>query len=44
MNNNFKVIFLEEAKIFLDSLDAKSREKILFNIRKAQLINDSELF
>lgn len=44
MNKKFNVLFLEEAKLFLDSLDVKSREKIFFNIRKAQLINDPELF
>lgn len=40
MNEKFRVIFLEEAKDFLDGLDEKTREKILFNIRKAQVIND----
>ncbi len=44
MNKKFNVLFLEEAKIFLDSIDAKSKEKILFNIRKAQLFYDPELF
>ncbi|MCF8225310.1 MAG: type II toxin-antitoxin system RelE/ParE family toxin [Bacteroidales bacterium] len=40
----FKVIFLGEAIDFVESLDAKAREKILYNARKAQLINDPELF
>jgi len=44
MSTKFNVVFLEEAKRFLDLLDTKSREKLLFNIRKAQLINDSGLF
>lgn len=44
MEERFSVVFLEEAKNFLDKLDAKAREKILFNIRKAQLLNDVELF
>jgi phage-related protein len=40
----FKVEFLEEAKEFLDNLADKPREKIIYNIRKAQLIQDKELF
>lgn len=40
----FEVIFIQEAKDFLDKLDSRAREKILFNIRKAQIINDSALF
>lgn len=39
----FQVLFLEDAAIFLDKIDAKSREKILYNIRKAQLRPDGEL-
>ena len=44
MIERFKVLFLKEAKDFLEDLDDKAREKILFNIRKAQVINDKELF
>ena len=44
MTERFKVIFLEEAAEFLDNLDDKAREKIIYNIRKAQVINDKELF
>jgi phage-related protein len=40
----FEVLFLEPAKVFLDKLDEKSREKVLFNIRKSREINDPELF
>jgi phage-related protein len=40
----FRVLFLEEAAEFLESVDSKAREKILFNIRKAQVLNDKELF
>jgi hypothetical protein len=40
----FKVQFLEEAKVFLDNLEEKAREKIIYNIRKAQVLNDKELF
>ncbi|MEZ4878679.1 MAG: type II toxin-antitoxin system RelE/ParE family toxin [Chitinophagales bacterium] len=30
--------------IFLGNLDDKTREKIYYNIKKAQFVNDSELF
>lgn len=35
---------MEEAKKFLDNLAEKHREKIIYNIRKAQLTQDKELF
>lgn len=44
MNKNFKVDFLGEAIDFLNSLDEKTREKIYYNARKAQIVNDPELF
>jgi len=44
MKEKFQVQFLEEAAEFLDNIDIKSREKIYFNIRKAQVTNDRELF
>lgn len=44
MTEKFKVQFLDEAAEFLDNLDEKAREKIIYNIRKSQSINDSELF
>ena len=40
----FRVEILEEAKQFLDNVDEKSREKIIYNIWKAQRTNDNELF
>ncbi len=40
----FRVQFLEEAKNFLDSLDVKAREKIIYNIWKSRITNDKELF
>ncbi len=40
----FKVEFLEEAAEFLDSLDEKVRDKIIYNITKAQFSNNKELF
>lgn len=44
MEKKFEVEFLEDAVRFMDGLDPKSREKIYFNIRKAQITNDPELF
>lgn len=44
MNKFFEVIFLEEAFEFLNKLERKHYEKILFNIRKAQVEHDPELF
>jgi phage-related protein len=44
MIERFKVRLLDEASEFLDNLDEKSREKILYNIRKSQVITDNELF
>jgi uncharacterized protein (TIGR01639 family) len=40
----FRVQFLEEAKAFLDGLDEKARNKIVYNIWKARSTNDKELF
>jgi phage-related protein len=40
----FKVEFLEEAFEFLESLDEKAREKIIYNITKARFSNDNDLF
>ncbi len=40
----FEVIFLTEAREFLLELDEKSRDKIIFNIDKAKIKTDSELF
>jgi phage-related protein len=40
----FKIEFLQEAADFLDSLDLKTREKVIYNIWKARIINDNELF
>ena len=44
MTEKFKVEFLPEAVEFMDSLDQKSLQKIYYNIKKAQLTNDPELF
>jgi phage-related protein len=44
MTEKFQVQFLEEAVEFLKSLDEKAREKVIYNIQKARLSNDKELF
>ena len=44
MTEKFMVEFLPEAANFMENLDRKAREKIYFNIRKAQVANDPELF
>ncbi len=44
MAEKFKVEFLPEAVDFMEGLDRKTQEKIYFYIRKAQLVNDPELF
>ena len=40
----FNVEFLEDAVEFLDSLNEKAREKIIYNIHKARVTNDKELY
>ena len=44
MSEKFKIEFFPEAVKFIDSLDEKSQQKIYYNIKKAQLTNDPELF
>lgn len=44
MNNTFAVIFLKEAREFFLTLDEKSLDKIIFNMDKAKIKNDKELF
>jgi phage-related protein len=44
MKSNFNVEFLPDAVEFLESLDEKTKEKIYYNIKKAQFVNDNELF
>lgn len=40
----FETIFLEEVDKFLESLDEKTKKKVIFNIRIAEQTNDPELF
>ena len=44
MNKRFEIVFLEEVRMFLQSLEQKHHEKILYNVRKARVKNDPELF
>lgn len=44
MVEKFHVEFLPEAVEFMEQLDNKAQTKIYYNIRKAQLKNDPELF
>jgi phage-related protein len=40
----YAIIFLEWAKEFLDTLDDKTRRKVIYNIWKSRDVNDTELF
>lgn len=40
----FRVQFLEEAKDFLERVDEKARDKIIYNIWKARSLTDKGLF
>ena len=40
----FETIFLEEADVFVASLDRKTQQKIFYNVRIAEQTNDPELF
>lgn len=44
MKERFRVEFLKEAAEFLDELEVKTREKVLFNMWKARNSNNNELF
>ena len=44
MDQLFDILFLEEVFQFLSKLNPKHNEKILYNIRKAQTVQDPELF
>ena len=44
MKEKFKVVFLQEALNFLDKLDEKTRDKILFNIDRVKITEDRNLF
>jgi phage-related protein len=44
IGGRFRVEFLEEAVQFLEDIEQKAREKIIYNITKAQYSLDNELF
>src|SRR5690606_9880417 len=44
MEKRFEIVFLEEVMAFLRGLDDKHYKKILYNIGKAQVESDPELF
>lgn len=44
MTEKFKIEFLPEAVFFMEKMEKKTREKVYFNLRKAQYVNDPELF
>jgi len=44
MDKLFEIIFLDDAYEFLKSLERKHYEKILYNVRKAQIEQNPELF
>ena len=44
MTTKFEVELLPDAVEFLENLDNKAREKVYYNIKKAQFVNDNELF
>ena len=44
MNFRFDVKLLDEIDKFLETLDEKTSEKVLYNIWKSRMVNDSELF
>ena len=43
MKSNFNVLLLGEVWDLLESIDEKSKDKILYNIDKARYVNDPEL-
>jgi len=44
MDYKFDVELLDEIDNFLGTLDEKTSEKVLYNIWKSRMVNDSELF
>jgi len=44
MKTNFDIELLPEAIEFIENLDDKTREKIFYNMKKSQSINDNEIF
>ena len=43
MKKKFEVILLEEVWEFLDTLEEKAKDKILYNLEKSKYVNDPKL-
>jgi phage-related protein len=44
MDFKFDIELLDEVDNFLESLDEKTREKVIYNMWKSRMVNDSDLF
>lgn len=44
MKQKFAVLLLDEVWEFLDNLEIKPKEKIIYNIDKSKFVNDNEIF
>lgn len=44
MDYKFDIELLDEVDEFLESLDEKTREKVLYNLWKSRMVKDSDLF
>jgi len=44
MKNKFSIKFLEDAIDFIENLDAKSRDKVIYNLNLSSRKNDKNLF
>jgi phage-related protein len=44
MTGKFQVQFLEEAAEFIERLDERARDKVIYNIQKDRFSNDRNLF
>ncbi len=44
MKQKFDIILLEEVWEFFDTLNEKTKDKIIYNIDKSKYVNDPELF
>ena len=44
MEPKYRIEFLDEAVEFMNKLNEKAREKIYYNLKKAQVTNDKTLF
>jgi len=44
MKAKFEVVLLEEVWEFFDTLDEKTKDKVIYNIDKSKYVNDPDLF